>query len=197
MCRLTIHNPSHEPPQRTPPSGFVVSCLVVQHSPKSERRGPYPFGFGRPCDGNRAGWRRSEFPAMKKSGQVLVRTMSSQSDELPKGSRGMSGVLKLGGGRSVQSPRKARSLEMPAKRTASMWGVWRDVHVGRCGSAPFPSLVRRGGRAAPGVVCSKSRSHLTDVREALLINSVLSSLNRPPQPSLREGIPALLRRGMG
>jgi hypothetical protein len=34
---------------------------------------------------------------MKKSGQVLVRTMSSQSDELPKGSRGMSGVLNLGG----------------------------------------------------------------------------------------------------
>src|SRR5262249_49591792 len=33
-------------------------------------------------------------------------------------------------------------------------------------------------------------------REALLINRYCSSLNRPPQPSLREGIPALLRRGM-
>jgi hypothetical protein len=43
-----------------------------------------------------AGWRHSEFPAMKKSGQVLVRTMSSKSGELPKDSGGMSGVLNLG-----------------------------------------------------------------------------------------------------
>jgi hypothetical protein len=42
-----------------------------------------------------AGWRHSEFPAMKKSGQVLVRTMSSKSGEFPKDSGGMSGVLKL------------------------------------------------------------------------------------------------------
>src|SRR5215468_3992053 len=77
-----------------------------------------------------------------------------------------------------------------------LMGVWRDVDSGRCDSAPFPSLVRRGGREAPGVVCSKSRSHLMDAREALLINRYCSTLNRPPQPSLREGIPALLRRGM-
>src|SRR5215475_8027871 len=37
---------------------------------------------------------------------------------------------------------------------------------------------------------------LIDAREALLINLYCSSLNRPPQPSLREGIPALLRRGI-
>src|SRR5262249_44904865 len=35
-----------------------------------------------------------------------------------------------------------------------------------------------------------------NAREALLINRYCSSLNRPPQPSLCEGIPALLRRGM-
>jgi len=44
-----------------------------------------------------AGWRHSQFPAMKKSGQVLVRTMSSKSGESPKDSGGMSGVLNLGG----------------------------------------------------------------------------------------------------
>ena len=75
-------------------------------------------------------------------------------------------------------------------------GVWRDVHVGRCGSAPFPSLVRRGGRAAPGVVCSKSRSHLTDVaKRSLLIGTFVFEQTAPA--SLRDGIPALLRRGMG
>src|SRR2546426_11945914 len=42
-----------------------------------------------------AGWRHSQFPATKKSGQVLVRTMSSKSGESPKDSGGMSGVLKL------------------------------------------------------------------------------------------------------
>jgi hypothetical protein len=47
-----------------------------------------------------------------------------------------------------------------------------------------------------GVVCSKPQSHLIDARAALLMNRYRSSLNRPPQPSLREGIPALLRRGM-
>jgi hypothetical protein len=48
-----------------------------------------------------------------------------------------------------------------------------------------------------GVVCSKSRSYLIDAREALHIKRYCSALNRPPQPSLREGIPALLRRGTG
>src|SRR5215470_10578856 len=65
-----------------------------------------------------------------------------------------------------------------------------------------------------GVVCSQSPPELGGAaaqrrgglfkdaqppyrcREALLINRYCSSLNRPPQPSLREGIPALLRRGM-
>jgi hypothetical protein len=81
-------------------------------------------------------------------------------------------------------------------KVTGLKGVWRDADIDRCGSAPFPSLVRRGGREAPGVVCSKPRSHLIDSREALLINRYCSTLNRPPQPSLREGIPALLRRGM-
>ncbi len=42
-----------------------------------------------------------------------------------------------------------------------------------------------------GAVCSKpTRSALLiEFREALLINRYCSSLNRPPQPSLREGIP--------
>jgi hypothetical protein len=45
--------------------------------------------------------------------------------------------------------------------------------------------------------CSKSREAAPyNAREALLINRYCSPLNRPPQPSLREGIPALLRRGM-
>jgi hypothetical protein len=80
------------------------------------------------------------------------------------------------------------------------------------GAAPDRSYARKGllaktGRANPlpgkegqarsaGVVCSKTRSHLIDARVALLINRYCSSLNRPPQPSLCEVIPALLRRGM-
>jgi hypothetical protein len=62
---------------------------------------------------------------------------------------------------------------------------------------PIPLLSKDGQARSAGVVCSKSRSHLIDAREALLINRYGSTLNRPPQPSLREGIPALLRRGMG
>src|SRR5580765_7237410 len=57
-------------------------------------------------------------------------------------------------------------------------------------------LSKEGQARSAGVVCSKPRSHLTDAREALLINRYCSALNRPPQPSLCEGIPALLRRGM-
>jgi hypothetical protein len=68
---------------------------------------------------------------------------------------------------------------------------------GRCGFASFPSLVKGGQARSAGVVCSKMRSHLIDAREALRINRYCSSLNRPPQLSLREGIPALLRRGIG
>ncbi len=51
-----------------------------------------------------------------------------------------------------------------------------------------------------GAVCSKTRSDLMDFRAALFINSVRFAeihkepprgiLNRPPRPSLREGIPA-------
>jgi hypothetical protein len=59
-----------------------------------------------------------------------------------------------------------------------------------------PLLSKEGQSRSAGVVCSKTRSHLIDVREALLINRYCSSVNRPPQPSLCEGIPALLRRGM-
>jgi hypothetical protein len=59
-----------------------------------------------------------------------------------------------------------------------------------------PLLSKEGRRAAAGF-CSKSRARLLiDAREAFLINRYCSPLNRPPQPSLREGIPALLRRGM-
>src|SRR6476469_8405794 len=60
-----------------------------------------------------------------------------------------------------------------------------------------PLLSKEGQARSAGVVCSKLRSHLIDVREALIINRYCSPLNRPPQPSLREGIPALLRRAMG
>src|SRR5215467_11474956 len=59
-----------------------------------------------------------------------------------------------------------------------------------------PLLSKEGQPRSGGVVCSKMRSHLIDGREALLINRYCSTLNRPPQPSLREGIPALLRRGI-
>src|SRR5215467_5559817 len=59
-----------------------------------------------------------------------------------------------------------------------------------------PLLSKEGQARSAGVVCSKSRSHVIDAREALLINRYCSTLNRPPQPSLREGIPALLRRGI-
>ena len=59
-----------------------------------------------------------------------------------------------------------------------------------------PLLSKEGQARSAGVVCSKSRSYLIDAREAFLINRYCSPLNRPPQPSLCEGIPALLRRGM-
>jgi hypothetical protein len=60
----------------------------------------------------------------------------------------------------------------------------------------IPLLSKEGQARSAGVVCSKMRSLLIDAREALLINRYCSPLNRPPQPSLREGIPALLRRGI-
>jgi hypothetical protein len=59
-----------------------------------------------------------------------------------------------------------------------------------------PLLSKEGQARSAGVVCSKTRSYLIDARGALLVNRYCSSLNRPPQPSLCEGIPALLRRGM-
>ena len=54
----------------------------------------------------------------------------------------------------------------------------------------IPLLSKEGQARSAGVVCSKMHSHLIDAREALLINRYCSSLNRPPHPSLREGIPA-------
>src|SRR5215471_11766248 len=81
------------------------------------------------------------------------------------------------------------------------YSVLIDYH-GRSGVAQTararanPLLSKEGQARSAGVVCSKTRSYLIDAREALLINRYCSSLNRPPQPSLREGIPALLRRGM-
>jgi len=60
-----------------------------------------------------------------------------------------------------------------------------------------PLLSKEGKARSARVVCSQTRSDLIDAREALPVNRYCSSLNRPPQPSLREGIPALLRRGMG
>src|SRR5215471_17951783 len=81
------------------------------------------------------------------------------------------------------------------------YSVLIDYH-GRSGVAQTararanPLLSKEGQARSAGVVCSKTRSYLIDAREALLINRYCSSLNRPPQPSLCEGIPALLRRGM-
>ena len=75
--------------------------------------------------------------------------------------------------------------------------VWHNIHGSRPWLGANPLLSKEGQARSAGVVCSKMRSHLIDAREALLINRYCSSLNRPPQPSLREGIPALLRRGMG
>jgi hypothetical protein len=71
------------------------------------------------------------------------------------------------------------------------------LDAGTNGAAKANPLLSKEGQArSAGVVCSEMRSHLIDAREALLINRYCSSLNRPPQPSLCEGIPALLRRGM-
>jgi len=46
-----------------------------------------------------------------------------------------------------------------------------------------------------------AQQHLVEIRSALRADiykePLRGTLNRPPQPSLREGIPALLRRGMG
>ena len=65
-----------------------------------------------------------------------------------------------------------------------------------CDANQIPFLSKEGKARSAGVVCSKTRSYLIDGRKALLINRYCSPLNRPPQPSLREGIPALLRRGI-
>ena len=71
-----------------------------------------------------------------------------------------------------------------------------------------PLLSKEGQARSAGVVCSEMRSHVIDAREAPLINRYCSSLNSyycfalsgsrsaSPHPSLCEGIPALLRRGM-
>jgi hypothetical protein len=74
--------------------------------------------------------------------------------------------------------------------------VWWALRVGRCGSARFPSLVRRGGRAAPWVVCSKSRSHLTDVRAALLLIGTFGFEQTAPALATR-GHPRLTKAGNG
>jgi hypothetical protein len=79
--------------------------------------------------------------------------------------------------------------------------IWEAANwIGHCWAIPalstvawfgaIPLLSKEGQARSAGVVCSKMRSHLIDAREALLINRYCSSLNRPPQPSLREGIPA-------
>ena len=55
----------------------------------------------------------------------------------------------------------------------------------------IPLLSKEGSRAAAGwSVQSTAKRLLINAREALLINRYWSSLNRPPQPSQREGIPA-------
>ena len=71
----------------------------------------------------------------------------------------------------------------------------------RCDQSP-PESGGVPSRSEGGAVCSKSARSalLMDFRKALLINSVRfaeihkeplrGTLNRPPQPSLREGIPA-------
>jgi hypothetical protein len=51
-------------------------------------------------------------------------------------------------------------------------------------------LSKEGKARSAGVVCSKSRSHLKLPAKRSFINRYYSSLIRPPQPSLREGIPA-------
>jgi hypothetical protein len=64
---------------------------------------------------------------MKKSGQVLVRTMSSKSGELPKDSGGMSGVLNLFPNR-IRSKYFARSV----MRLDSLWSRSFETRVARC-----------------------------------------------------------------
>jgi hypothetical protein len=51
-----------------------------------------------------------------------------------------------------------------------------------------PKLGGAGGQRRGGLF--KDAKHPYRAREALLINRYCSSLNRPPQPSLCEGIPA-------
>jgi hypothetical protein len=63
--------------------------------------------------------------------------------------------------------------------------MWRTTNckglndlVGRFRSIPL--LSKEGQARSAEVVCSETRSHLIDAREALLINRYCSSLNRPP-----------------
>src|SRR5689334_1022902 len=62
----------------------------------------------------------------------------------------------------------------------------------RFGMARFPSLARRGRREAPGWSVERCAATLQMPAKRSFINRYCSSLNRPPQPSLRDGIPALL-----
>ncbi len=68
-----------------------------------------------------------------------------------------------------------------------------------------PELGGVPSRSEGGAVCSKTRSDLMDFREALNINRCASRISertlrdfeQTAPASLREGIPALLRRGLG
>jgi hypothetical protein len=71
------------------------------------------------------------------------------------------------------------------------------ARVAQLACQPFPALVRRGAsREAKAGRSVQRRKYRIDACKVLLINRYCSPLNRPPQSSLREAIPALLRRGM-
>ena len=79
------------------------------------------------------------------------------------------------------------------------WMRWKPgLDVTLVDQSP-PKLGGVPSRSEGGAVCSKTRSDLIDFREALLISfgalreylkGCYAALNRPPQSSLRDGIPA-------
>ena len=93
-------------------------------------------------------------------------------------------------------PAKMIFVQNTRSRSLTLPGGPR-VFFSRGAPRTTPLLSKEGEPRSGGVVCSKLRSDLINAREALLINRYRSSLNRPPQPSLREGIPRLTKAGNG
>src|SRR5262249_563542 len=75
--------------------------------------------------------------------------------------------------------------------------VWTKLMAGRLFFAFIPLLTKEGQRRSAGVVCSELRSHLIDIREALLINRCASriSMRSALRADFEQTAPALATPG--